>query len=639
MVQYSELEHPNIIEFKGLCEKPLRVVMEFAPCGDLHQLIREQDENGQFIPKAKNLSWEFRYQIALNIAHGLQYLAEKGIIHRDVRSPNIFMVNITPKNLHDRVAVVADFGLSVYALPKVSGTLRTWRWLAPEVFHFSSSGYDTTSDIYSFGVVLWELIEGTYPFGEFPEDEWEVQESIVKDHLRPTIPEDETICNPLYAHLIRRCWSTLPLDRPTWKEIITTLLHLLNQPTDILIPTTTSTVPKYNLMKTLIQNRDRRFSSFSEATKPTKVRAQFELPEKIQTMVVVNATLWMGTRDGEILIYSAQLAKGTLKNPAVVKSWNISVSIIALHSIVSSVDNHRYIWAVSQDGSIYVYNCDHSSYSCYDLVWNYNPPKKEAITSVSISTNSNGETLLWTAILVSGSDSYVIQVWDTNSKTPTSISLSEPPSDDDGSIRLSCIVDMCQFGNIMLVGSYQYIFIVNIEKLVLIGYWQAYTSLRLVQLLSIPSLQQVWTFTGNSISVWKITSDLNVSLIKELDGHTSKITSACLSVRGRKFKKNSSSVKISTDSTSSLLPLMVWTCSFDGQILVWDPVRLIGVHEAFLIKDDVPWEIMPINSRYIVINTHCATSVKKTNDMVSRLVFYRSTSVQLERGDSMDSIK
>src|SRR3990167_9153657 len=165
------LDHPNIVKLVGICKKPLRIVMEFITGGDLHHLIRKEQTNSEggkyFEPLAEKLPWKLRYLIMLDIAKGMKYLFGRDIIHRDLRSPNIFIITTEVSNSRRAIyAKVADFGLSV-PLPSATGNLRSWRWLAPEVFHYSSTRHDIRSDIYSFAVVCWELIQGTFPFGTF----------------------------------------------------------------------------------------------------------------------------------------------------------------------------------------------------------------------------------------------------------------------------------------------------------------------------------------------------------------------------------------------------------------------------------------------------------------------------------------
>src|SRR5690349_9446798 len=87
-------------------------------------------------------------------------------------------------------AKVSDFGLSRQVAPQLNETLPTWRWLAPEVIDPTNSrGYDETADVYSFGIVCWEIASNMdTPFGEFHDRERTLIHRIIKDNLRPSIP-------------------------------------------------------------------------------------------------------------------------------------------------------------------------------------------------------------------------------------------------------------------------------------------------------------------------------------------------------------------------------------------------------------------------------------------------------------------
>ncbi|KAH3761950.1 serine/threonineprotein kinase [Pelomyxa schiedti] len=147
---------PNryLVPLFGVCYTPLMMVMEFAPQGDLRTLLEDASEQ---------ISVPLMYHIALDVAKGLDALHSNrpaAYIHRDLRSPNVFLVS---KNIRDPVrAKVGDYGLATRLRPSTCGYLPTWRWLAPEVLD-SKSCYGTESDIYSFGMVLLELVNRPFP--------------------------------------------------------------------------------------------------------------------------------------------------------------------------------------------------------------------------------------------------------------------------------------------------------------------------------------------------------------------------------------------------------------------------------------------------------------------------------------------
>jgi serine/threonine protein kinase len=86
LILFSQLNHPNLLKLYGLTISPFQLVMEFAPYGDLQRILSNRKE----FPDSK-LSWKLRYRIALDIVNGISYLHSKMLIHRDIRSPNIFV--------------------------------------------------------------------------------------------------------------------------------------------------------------------------------------------------------------------------------------------------------------------------------------------------------------------------------------------------------------------------------------------------------------------------------------------------------------------------------------------------------------------------------------------------------------------
>eukprot|EP00887_Chlorella_sp_A99_P004073 scaffold11.g4073.t1 len=163
------MRHPNIILFMGVCVEPAAVVTEFCSRGSLYDLLKQACSSPTL---AKQLDWPKRLSMALDSAKGMLYLHshKPPIIHRDLK--------------------VTDFNLSRLsdaagpALGSTSVTANNPRWQAPEA-----------SDIYAFGLILWELMTWQLPFEE---------------------------ASPFQARAAD-CWAQQPEDRPTFEQVIARL--------------------------------------------------------------------------------------------------------------------------------------------------------------------------------------------------------------------------------------------------------------------------------------------------------------------------------------------------------------------------------------------------------------------------------
>lgn len=230
----SRLNHPNLVELYGVQVQPrLRMIMEWCDMGDLYHHLRTQGEMRKEGSQPLSIDWHFRFRVCLDIAKGMRYLQNvtPPIIHRDLRSPNVFLVSTDPKA--DVVAKVADFGLSRRADGMLRGILPTWQWLAPEIIDAESLYYDESSDIYSFAIVVWEIMLGT---GEAPYFEFEsemktmnIKQGICKKGLRPTIPSDTPL---VIREMMKRCWDHDPSSRLSFDDCVQILSELLDLPID-----------------------------------------------------------------------------------------------------------------------------------------------------------------------------------------------------------------------------------------------------------------------------------------------------------------------------------------------------------------------------------------------------------------------
>ncbi|XP_044271416.1 mast/stem cell growth factor receptor Kit-like isoform X2 [Tribolium madens] len=262
-------KHPNIVSLLGCCtlETPCMMVMELVPCGDLKKYLlelREQwfaeknkqvffpDDNsdGAYIEPPsptsvtsvttsrlpstsetvfttledpltpllanykhaleKVLDHKELQNFALQIARGMAHLEKIPITHRDLAARNILINEF-------KTLKISDFGMSRSGVYINQRTKKLpLRWMALEAI--INQKYDSKSDVWSFGVVLWEI--GT--LGAFPYEN--VQDSMIQHFLqmgrrleRPEICTDE-----LYS-LMKQCWATDPNQRPTFQELVSAL--------------------------------------------------------------------------------------------------------------------------------------------------------------------------------------------------------------------------------------------------------------------------------------------------------------------------------------------------------------------------------------------------------------------------------
>jgi hypothetical protein len=200
----SRFKHPALVPFIGIYLSPnLSIVTEFMCGGSLYDRLHNVENI------TEPLSATQKTIIAMGIAHGMEYLHSKRVIHRDLKSSNILL----DEHMYPRIG---DFGLSRGIVMSQSEIMTqgmgTCRWMAPEVIR--SERYDQSADVYSFAIVLWELLTHKIPFGET----WDHQlaNQVVLQGYRPAIPEN---CPARLAEIIQACWDGDPKQRPASRVI------------------------------------------------------------------------------------------------------------------------------------------------------------------------------------------------------------------------------------------------------------------------------------------------------------------------------------------------------------------------------------------------------------------------------------
>ncbi|KAK3549298.1 hypothetical protein QTP70_034510 [Hemibagrus guttatus] len=209
------LRHPNIIALKGVClkEPNLCLVMQYARGGALNRALA-----GKKVPPRVLVNW------AVQIATGMDYLHNQTfvpVIHRDLKSSNILILEPMERDdLSGKTLKITDFGLARewHRTTKMSAA-GTYAWMAPEVIKLSL--FSKSSDVWSFGVLLWELLTGEVPYREI--DALAVAYGVAMNKLTLPIP---STCPEAFAQLLEECWSPNPHSRPSFSSILKRLLAI-----------------------------------------------------------------------------------------------------------------------------------------------------------------------------------------------------------------------------------------------------------------------------------------------------------------------------------------------------------------------------------------------------------------------------
>ncbi|CAI0382318.1 unnamed protein product [Linum tenue] len=208
-----KVRHKNVVQFIGACTRRpnLCIVTEFMSGGSMYDHLHKRKE-------CFNLQSLLR--VAVDVSRGMNYLHRNNIIHRDLKAANLLMDE-------NGVVKVADFGVA--RVQDRSGVMTaetgTYRWMAPEVIEHKP--YNHKADVFSFGVMLWELLTGKVPYDNLTPLQAAV--GVVQQGLRPSIPKNT---HPKLVELLDRCWDRDPCLRPEFSEILELLQNLQGMVTE-----------------------------------------------------------------------------------------------------------------------------------------------------------------------------------------------------------------------------------------------------------------------------------------------------------------------------------------------------------------------------------------------------------------------
>lgn len=207
MATLRDMRHPNVVQFMGLSRNltDVYIVTEYIGGGDLRKILKDE---------SKHLSWLLRAKIATDVAYAMTFLHSKGLIHRDLKSNNL----LVGENWKVKVC---DFGFSRRVNKGELMTLcGTDEWMAPEVM--CGERYDEKADVFSFGMVLTELVTRKKPVLRKPATGFRFEPV----PFRNSAPAD---CPPALIDLTILCSEQQPEKRPQFRDILPDLKNLVTE--------------------------------------------------------------------------------------------------------------------------------------------------------------------------------------------------------------------------------------------------------------------------------------------------------------------------------------------------------------------------------------------------------------------------
>ncbi|KAI7813751.1 leucine-rich repeat serine/threonine-protein kinase 1 isoform X1 [Triplophysa rosa] len=343
------LQHPCIVALVGISIHPLCFALQLAPLGSLNTILEERAKGSQYVPLGHMVTFKVAYQIAA----GLAYLHRKNIIFCDLKSDNILVWSL---DVEDSVNIkLSDYGISRQSFHEGAlGVEGTPGYQAPEIR--PGIVYDEKVDMFSYGMVLYELLSGRRPC--MGQHLLQIAKKLSKG-VRPALGGPEEVQFHCLQSLMQDCWDTKPEKRP----LAAPLLRHMHDPSFACLRYLLPCQEHSQLFLSPLQghsavfwdgdNDSRNYTVVNLATGQVEVKRMLCPGSRLSCQLKMDNSLWTATEEQEVFIYSLKemcplsLPQKVLSCPAVVT---------CLFLLPARKETLPQVYAGMSDGLVVVYS-------------------------------------------------------------------------------------------------------------------------------------------------------------------------------------------------------------------------------------------------------------------------------------------
>ncbi|KAF0043650.1 hypothetical protein F2P81_004987 [Scophthalmus maximus] len=345
------LQHPCIVSLVGISIHPLCFALQLAPLGSLNTVLEEKHKGKgcKYMPLGHMLTFRVAYQIAV----GLAYLHRKSIIFCDLKSDNILVWSL---KVQDPVNIkLSDYGISRQSFHEGAlGVEGTPGYQAPEIR--PGIVYDEKVDMFSYGMVLYELLSGRRP--ALGQHQLQIAKKLSKG-TRPVLGSHEEVQFHCLHSLLTECWDTKPEKRPVAMHCV----RQMQEPSFPCLRYVLSCESHSQLFLSHLQGYsavfwsgdkdDRNYSVVNVEKGQVEVKRMSCPGSRISCQMKMCNTLWVATEEQEVFIYSLK-DMCPLSQPQ--RQFSCPAIITCLFPVPAVEQSLARVFAGMSDGLVAVYS-------------------------------------------------------------------------------------------------------------------------------------------------------------------------------------------------------------------------------------------------------------------------------------------